>query len=332
LNAEFLLFAIIFGLDFENYLENQKAGSDDKKEIDFHRFILFIGHDFSDSIRLFAELEVEHSQAGEGKKGGEVAMEQAYLEFDLTPNMVSRAGILLVPIGIINETHEPPTFYGVERNPVENKIIPSTWREGGVSISGRLNAGLSYDLALHSGLGTTAGDDYSVRSGRKAVRQAPAEDPAVTARIKWSGMPGLEFGAAIQQQSDIDQSTDSTAGSATLLEAHVIWSRGPMSARALYATWDLSGSGPAAVGADEQTGWYVEPAYKLTPKLGMFARYNQWDNQAGDSTDSKYTQTNIGASYWPHPDVVIKADYQMQDVPSGKNEYEGINLGVGYQF
>ena len=318
-----------------NYLENQTAGGDDQKEIDLHRFILFVGHEFSDSVRFFSELEVEHAQSD--KNGGEVAMEQAYLEFDIGTNTVSRAGVFLVPVGIINETHEPPTFYGVERNPVEKNIIPTTWREGGVSLSGRLNPGLSYDLALHSGLGTKLGTspdlvNYAVRKGRNAVRQAPANDPAVTARIKWTGMPGLELGATVQQQTDVTQSTDNTAGSATLLEAHVVWSNGPMSARALYATWDLSGSGPAANGSDEQTGWYVEPAYKVTPKLGLFARYNQWDNQAGDSADSEFTQTNLGVNYWPHPDVVVKMDYQTQDVPTGENEYQGVNLGVGYQF
>lgn len=318
-------------------LTNQTPGGADKKEIDFHRFIIFLGHDFNEKVRFFSELEVEHAQSD--KNGGEVAMEQAYLEFDVAPNTVTRAGIFLVPVGIINETHEPPTFYGVERNPVEKNILPATWREGGVTLNGRINPGLSYDLALHSGLETvrvnTAGDNinYAVRKGRNAVREAAANDPAITARIKWTGMAGLEIAATLQQQTDLTQSADNTAGGATLMETHVVWQKGPMSARALYATWRLDGAGPAAVGADKQTGWYVEPAYKINPKLGLFARYNQWDNQAGDSSiDSEYTQTSVGVSYWPHPDVVVKADYQMQDVPAGKKELQGINLGVGYQF
>ncbi len=313
-----------------NNLDNQTAGGSDKKEIDFHRFILFLSHEFSDKVRLFSELEVEHAQAD--KDGGEVAMEQAYLEFDLSPDTVSRAGVFLVPVGIINETHEPPTFYGVERNPVETNIIPATWREGGVSLAGRLSPGLSYDLALHSGLETDLANNYTVRKGRNAVRQAAADDPAITARIKWTGMAGLEIAATVQQQTNITQSADANAGSATLLETHVVWQKGPMSARALYAMWDLSGTGPATVGADQQTGWYVEPAYRVNPKLGLFARFNQWDNQAGDTTDSEYTQTSIGINYWPHPDVVIKADYQTQEVPAGKDEFQGINLGAGYQF
>ena len=102
--------------------------------------------------------------------------------------------------------------------------------------------------------------------------------------------------------------------------------------RALYAQWDLDGSGPQAVGADEQTGWYVEPSYKVTPKLGLFTRYSQWDNQAGDSTDSEFSQIDAGINYWLHPDVVVKADYQSQDAPAGRDEFDGVNIGIGYQF
>ncbi len=315
-----------------NNLDNQASGRDDKKEMDLHRAILFLGHEFSDKIRFWSELEVEHAQSGEGKDGGEVSMEQAYLEFDLNENISSRAGLLLVPVGILNETHEPPTFYGVERNPVENKIIPTTWREGGASVVGRLGTGWSYDLALHSGLETGPGSNYAVRKGRNSAREANANDLAYTGRVKWTGMAGLELAAAAQYQTDITQSTDPTAGSAILLETHAIWNRGPFGLRALYATWDLDGDGPKSVGADEQTGWYIEPSWKIIPEVGLFARYNQWDNQAGNSTDSEYTQIDAGINYWPHPDVVLKADYQIQDAPSGKDEFDGFNLGVGYQF
>ncbi len=313
-------------------MKNNNSGGDDLKELDLHRVILFVGHQFSDRIRFFSELEVEHSQAGDGKEGGEVAMEQAYLEFDLDHDLSSRAGLLLVPMGIINETHEPPTFYGVERNPIENKIIPSTWREGGVSLAGQFGQGFSYDFVVMSGLETSSASDYAIRSGRKSAREAPANDLAYNARLKWVAMPGLELVGGIQYQTDVTQGNDPDAGAATLFSTHMVWNRGPFGLRALYARWDLDGSGPKSVGADEQSGWYVEPAYKVSPKVGLFARYNAWDNQAGDSADSEYVQINAGLSYWPHPDVVIKADYETQDTPKGKDEFKGFNLGVGYQF
>ena len=312
-----------------NNLSSQNGGSD-KKEIDFHRFILFLGHEFNDRIRFWSELEVEHSKVDDA--GGEVAIEQAFLEFDLNDDLMARAGILLVPVGLINETHEPPTFYGVERNPVAKYIIPTTWREGGASLRGRLGGGFSYDLMLHSGLKLDAAKDYAVRKGRQAVREAPADDPAVTARLKWTGVPGLELALAVQRQTDAAQGTDPGVGAATLVAPHVVWQKGRFGLRAVYASWDIEGSGPAGIGADEQTGWYVEPSFRINDKWGVFARYNTWDNQAGDAADSEYTQVDVGFNYWPHPDVVIKVDYQDQDVPPGENELDGINIGVGYQF
>ena len=312
-----------------NMLENQGPAGGNQREIDFHRFIIFMGHEFSKTIRFWSELEVEHAQVT--GSGGEVAIEQAYLEFDLSPTMQARAGVLLVPVGFINETHEPPTFYGVERPNVDKYILPTTWREGGVSLSGRLGEGWSYDLAVFSGLKITSAN-YAVRGGRQAVREAMFDDPAYNLRIKWTGVPGLELGATLQRQTNVTQGQDPNAGAATLVEAHAAWQSGPFALRAVYATWDLEGSGPAAVGANEQTGWYVEPSYKVTPEVGVFTRISQWDNAAGDNADSEYGQIDIGLSYWPHPDVVIKLDYQDQSAPAGASEWDGLNLGVGYQF
>ena len=85
------------------------------------------------------------------------------------------------------------------------------------------------------------------------------------------------------------------------------------------------------MGADKQMGWYIEPSFRISEQWGVFARYNLWDNLAGDNVGSKKKQTDIGVNFWPHPDVVLKADYQKQDNDDGKNQ-DGFNLGVGYQF
>ncbi|MEK9765788.1 MAG: porin, partial [Thalassolituus sp.] len=108
---------------------NLNQGSDN--EIDFHRYVLFVGKEFNDKVRFFSELELEHSLAGDGKPG-EVELEQAYVEVDVADNTQVKTGLFLLPVGILNETHEPETFYGVERNNVEKRIIPTTWWEGGV--------------------------------------------------------------------------------------------------------------------------------------------------------------------------------------------------------
>lgn len=313
-----------------NNLDDQH-GSADKDEIDFHRFVLFFSHDFSQKTRFFSELEVEHTVNEDGAPGA-VELEQAYIEHDINDTLSARGGLFLLPVGILNETHEPPTFYGVERNPVENNIIPTTWWEGGAGLTARLGGGFTFDGAIHSGLKTTSGDKYAIRKGRLQVAEALAKDPAYTGRIKWTGLPGLEVAATLQYQSNVAQSTDATADSAWLGETHVVLNRGPFGLKALYAQWNLDGAGPASVGADKQNGWYIEPSLKLSEQFGLFARYNRWDNQAGDNLNSQFSQWDIGVNYWLHPDVVVKLDYQNQSAPAASKELDGINVGVGYQF
>lgn len=316
-----------------NNLEGQN-GAADKDEIDFHRFVLFFGHEFNDELRFFSEFELEHSlvkDTSNGSNGGEVELEQAYIEYDINKQHRVKGGLFLMPVGIVNETHEPNTFYGTERNPVESNIIPTTWWEAGVMFSGQLAQGFSYDLAATSGLNTNNANKYKVRSGRQKVSKAQAEDFAYTGRLKWTAIPGVELAVTAQYQDNMTQSQDPTAGSATLLETHAVIQQGNFGLRGLYATWDLDGSGPKASGADEQTGWYIEPSYRINDNFGVFARYNEWDNQAGNSTDSEYQQVDLGVNWWPHKDVVVKVDYQDQDAPAGK-EQDGVNVGLGYQF
>jgi len=310
-----------------NNLSNKKDGGSDKTEVDFHRFVLYFSKDLSENIHFFSEFELEHSIAGEGQVG-EIELEQAFIDVDLNEQHTARGGLFLVPVGILNETHEPPTFYGTERNPVEKNIIPTTWWEAGAALYGELAPGLSYDAAIHSGLNNS---DYKIRSGRQKVGEAKATDLAFTGRIKWTAIPGLEIAATLQQQQNITQGTDPDA-SATLVETHAVYQNGPVGIRALYATWDINGDGAKAVGMDEQSGYYLEPSFRISENIGIFARYNQWDNAAGDNTDSEYTQVDAGINYWLHSQVVVKLDYQNQSAPEGKDEYDGFNLGLGYNF
>lgn len=314
----------------------------DEKEMDFHRFVLFVDHQFNDKIRFFSEIEVEHgtiADTDDGSSTGSVAIEQAYVQFDLGEHTKTNAGILLVPVGFINETHEPPTFYGVERNIISKYILPTTWREGGAGLTGNYETGFSYDFVLHTGLdGGT-----NVRGGRQKVANANASNLASTLRMKYTGIAGLELGGSFQYQDDMTQDTSDEIGSATLLEGHVRWNVADVTLTALYAQWNIDVASTETAenrAKDVQNGGYLEASYKITPKWGVFARQNQWDN--GGAGDTTRTQTDFGFNYWPHEDVVIKADYQIQndyqkfDANSGTIEnvagFDGFNLGVGYQF
>jgi hypothetical protein len=311
----------------ELHYKNLDTDDGRDKEIDFTRFVLFFGHQFTDRLRFWSELELEHAIAGDDQNG-EIELEQAYVEYDITPSQHVKGGMFLIPVGILNETHEPVTFYGVRRNPVERNIIPTTWWAGGAELVGEIAPGWSYNFGIHEGLDT---DDYNIRDGRQKTSEADAHDLASTGRIKWNGIPGVELAATVQYQQNITQGEDNDA-SAWLYEAHADVRRGPLGLRALYARWDIDGDGAKALGRDEQDGFYVEPSYRINPEFGLFVRYSQWDNEAGSSSDSEKRQYNGGVNYWPHPDVVLKADYQYQDNQGDVDEEKGINLGVGYQF
>lgn len=320
------------------------AGSE-KTEFDFHRFVLEFGHDFNDHIRFFSELELEHALSKDGGScdisdtnnngiidadevscpsdgPGEVELEQAYVEIDTSHQSSVKAGVFLIPVGILNETHEPTTFYGVERNPVEANIIPTTWWEAGAMYSAHMDNGVSYDLAFHSGLDA---EDGNIRSGRQKVAKAKGDSLAYTARIKYTGTPGLELAGTVHVQSDLSQGAGGPAEGATLLEAHGIYSSGPFKFTALYAAWDVDFN--TASDRESQTGSVIEVSYKATEKLGVFVRQNNWTNDDG-VTDK--AQTDVGMNYWPHEDVVFKIDYQAQNDDAGN--FDGFNLGVGYQF
>ena len=308
-----------------NNLNNGKG--DAKKQLDLHRFVLFLGHDFNDKTRFFSELEVEHANTEEN---GVVEVEQAYVQFDLNNHTRLNAGVILVPVGIINETHEPPAFYGVERNPVEKYIIPTTWSGGGVMLSGHYSNGFSYDVALHSGLKTdiTKNNGTDIRGGRQGISEAEANNLAATARAKYTGFRGLELAATVQYQDNITQNHSNNVNSATLIETHARYNINHFTLTGLYARWDINGDGASSLQRNIQDGAYLEAAYKITPNVGIFARHNQWDN--GGTGDTRKTQTNAGINYWPNENIVVKADYQAQNETAGN--FDGFNLGIGYQF
>ena len=263
---------------------SQKPGKTDGKsfrEADFHRFVLFFGHEFTDDLRFFSEFELEHafsSDTDDGSSSGEVELEQAFIEYDAVTEPIGsldnanvKGGVFLIPVGILNETHEPTTFYGVERNDVENIIIPSTWWEAGVGTTLNFTPGVSLDLAVTTGLEipTTGSNAFRIRSGRNKVSEASADDFAYTTRLKYTGIPGLEVAGTAQYQADITQEQNDGAEGAWLYEGHVAFNHnvgpGSFGFRALYVMWDISGTAVENAGADDQEGWYVEPSYKINP-------------------------------------------------------------------
>lgn len=307
----------------------------DVEMLDLHRFVMFFGHEFNDRTRFYSEFEVEHALvAGEDDAPGEVEIEQAYVEFDLRKDLYAKAGVFLVPVGILNETHEPTTFYGVERNDVESVIVPSTWWEGGAGLTGRFGSGWNWDLAYTSGLAmpTTGSNAFRVRSGRQKVAEAHASDGAITGRLRYVGIPGLQAALTVQYQIDPSQVANDGLDSGTLVEAHIDYQRNGFGLRALYARWDFTGEAVEAAGADRQTGWYIEPSYRLNEYIGFYTRYENVD--AARASD-KFDQWELGLNWWPTKNVVIKFDYRdrSHDLGSqGGRNFTGFDVGIGYAF
>lgn len=316
----------------ELHYNNVDADSGDSNQIDFHRFVLYFGHEFTDRIHFFSELELEHSLAGDGAPG-EIELEQAYVDFALTDSLTARTGLFLLPLGIINETHEPNTFYGVERNDVESVIVPTTWWEAGAALNGRFDNGLSWDVAMHSGLAipTTGGNAFRVRSGRQKVAEADASDLAYTARLRYTGIAGLELAASYQYQSDASQVAGDGLDSGQLFTAHAAYVRDGFGLRALYGVWNFDGFAVEAAGADKQEGWYVEPSYRLTENWGFYARYEDVD---GARAVDQFTQNEFGVNFWPVGGVVLKFDYRQRDFTGllDGTGFDAFDLGFGYSF
>ena len=161
--------------------------------VDVHRLVMFLGYNFSSKTQFVSEIEVEYAK--------EVWVEQMFIQHKLNKYMNFRAGLLLVPMGIINEYHEPTTFNGVERSVIDNKIAPSTWREIGFGFQGNImQAKTRYQLYLVNGFngydGTTAmfSGSKALREGRQKGSKAYIQKPSFTGKIEYYGIKNLNIG------------------------------------------------------------------------------------------------------------------------------------------
>lgn len=310
-------------------------------EIDLHRFVLFVNHEFNDWITLYSELEWEHAivaDTDDGSSPGEVTVEQAFIRMDFTDQFSLDTGVILMPVGIVNEMHEPTTFYGVERSRIESNIIPTTWREGGVRGIYRFDNGLSLEGGIFSGLDIDPAEGR-IRSGRLKVGEAINNEAAFAGRVRYTGIAGLELAASAVYQDDLAQSSAEEV-SGLLSSVHADYRKGGFGFRALYARWDLDGEtgGALPATAETQKGFYLEPSYRWSLSehygdLGVYFRYSDYEFQrrAADFYENRIYE--IGVSYWPTEDVVFKLDIQdTSDAEEFPEDDYITNLGLGFHF
>lgn len=313
---------------------------------DFLRAITYLGYRFDERWVFNSELEVEHANTDEN---GEVELEFAYLEYMHSPAVNVRGGMMLVPMGWLNEMHEPTTFWSANRTQTERRILPTTWSENGVGLVGS-TGNFSYKAYVMAGLDASGFSSSGVRGGRQKGSKSVAEDLAVVGRLDWEGTPGLIVGASAYAGDSGQDATGLPSVGTTLLDLHAQLEWRGWRARALYARGelddvsDLNGalglSGSNSIGKTLE-GTYVELGYDLMDlfaqesraSLTAFVRYETIDTQAdvpaGFAADPANDDdiVTIGLSFQPIDQVVIKLDYEDWD-----DDPDRWNLAMGYVF
>ncbi|MEK7858675.1 MAG: porin [Elusimicrobiota bacterium] len=328
-----------------------------RDEADFLRAVLYTGYKFNDWILFNSELEFEHGTTGNGR--GEASLEQAYLDFRVSKPFGVRAGMMLVPMGITNEIHEPTTFHGARRPSVEQTIIPTTWRENGVGVFGEYGM-LSYRTYLMTGLQAVTNTGVTgfsgangLRSGRSSGAKSFAEDLAWVGRLDVSPIEGARAGASLYQ-GQADQGFAVHAVPVSLWEVHAQAEHSGAEVKALYAEGtignaDTVNSLQGFTNAARTTvgsrlfGGYAEAAFNVlsltrsTHYLAPFFRYERYDTQwrtpGGFSKNPANSRVEyaVGLTYKPIPQIAVKLDQQwkLNQARTGVNQW---NLGLAYIF
>ena len=337
---------------------NFAQGSDSDK-IDMHRLVMYLGYDFADWIKLNTEIEIEHAFVQDDD--GEVSVEQAYVDFLLSDYFNVRAGRLLTPLGIINQTHEPTTFNGVERPNFSKYIIPTTWYSDGAGIFGNLNSELSYEAYVTGGLDGSGFSSSGIRGGRIKSTQS-LNDPAFSARMDYTPFAeallkkdqSLRFGVSGYfggLNNAAGGGGSSNTSDISMAAADFEYSISRFDFRGVMAHTSIDGARSLGDGqvAKEMFGWYLEGAYHFWPdewKVGklaksdatVFVRYEDYDTQykmpSGVDADAGKNKQDItfGINFYPTPNFVIKADYQVFDDASSGGRDDQFNVGIGWAF
>ena len=329
-------------------------------QLDIRRFVLAMQHRFDPATKLVTELEVEHAVSS-ASDAGEVEVEQAYIEHRVNDTVALRGGLMLMPIGLLNETHEPTTYYGVERNFVETAIIPSTLREAGAQAVLTFGDGYTLQGGVVTGpdlakwdYGSEAGPGEGAETPLGAIHQeaqlAKARDPSFFGALNWRGIPGLWVGGSAIGGNAVHGTANTPDASYLLWDVHARYSPGPFKLSALYtqgsfsntAAFNLLNVGRPTPIPERFDGLLFEAGYRLWKRDAMrlepFARWEQFTTGAhyadlGTSLTPERRPnarvTTAGASFFLTEGVVLKADYQWFERNDAANR---LNLGLGWYF
>ncbi len=307
------------------------------------RVVLFVGHQFNRKFSFFSELELENGKVEGGEPSGEIALEQAYIRYNVNPRQYFVAGLFIPRIGLLNENHLPVNFNGVERPLVEQLVIPATWRELGIGWYGAFNR-LQLNAAIMNGLSNADMEHGTgIRDGRAEGFFAPVNDIAFTAaavytagdfRIQASGYAGGTTNVNPRAADSVHLDGGAFGTPLFLGEADVKWSHEALSAKALGAFISYPDAGRVNVAYGKNLpaqlyGFYAEAGYDVlyhrrqhsnsTAQLIAFARLEYFDLAAQIPApprgieDATLAQRHViaGLTFMPIPNIAIKADMRL---------------------
>jgi len=343
---------------YSNFASKNQSGepSGGQDVITLLRAVVYLGYKFDQHFVLNTEIEYENAVVA-ADKGGEAEVEFAYVDYTRSPAFNARAGLVLIPAGLVNQLHEPTAFLGARRPDVDDVIIPTTWREIGAGFYGTKGP-VSYQFYGVNGLnaaGFTA--EGGIREGSGEGSNALAQSWAFAGRLDYTAVPGLLVGASVFSgdagQGQFTPSGEKISALTTLVDAHADWRWRGLWLRGVYAHTTVAQAdlinqlnhfeGDESVGS-VQEGWYGQLGYdvlSLVPGSRMnlipFARYEQYDTQAQVPAGYLRNPANdvrgwtFGAVYQPIPQLVLKADWQQRQnaAQTGVNQW---NVSLGYVF
>lgn len=292
---------------------------------DIHRVVLYSGYEFDATYSFHSEIEFEH--------GDEIHVEFAHIDGNYSDALNVRAGHILLPMGFMNQTHEPTTFWSAKRPLVERFVVPSTWHENGAGVFGSHN-NIAWQAYFVNG--TDDGFDIQesgLRGGRQGGEEAAAEKMGFTARVDYQITAGLQLGTAIYTGGTNNSTPTGLEHHVQVVEAHLQYDHGPLRVRALFADASVENSSllPIASTTDDIDGWYVEAGYDLLSadddfSLTPFVRIEQYD--LGEEVDVNV----FGFAFQPNMNIIYKFDLQNITSETGAQDSDNIEFTIGWSF
>jgi hypothetical protein len=320
----------------ELHYNYSKTGDADPKEVlDFHRFVLYFSHAWTQKWSFRSELELEHNYVKDGQ--GELQLEQAFLNYQHASWLSFQGGVLLVATSLINEYHEPVFFLSVERPEYAKVIIPSTWFGNAVGTSGFHN-GFDYRFVIMEGLDGSGIDPSSgIRGARQKGFIANAEGLLYNGRVDYTNIPGFHIGTSLVTNNAVVN--DSTKNQVNLWEVHARYQ-----AHGIYSTIEYGNISYDTGDLKASKGYYFDLGYDVGRLIGCekplipwvrWTDYNTAAEYSGGGDAEKmyhYKKWLVGLAWFPINNVVLKLDYGEKERQLDKQKTKLFNLGFGYNF